>query len=544
MSITNFNLSGLDINDFGVTNSEFGYVGHSWVDPLFAGQTLPDGTIIYDLCLVSIAPGDTTSAVVFSAFPTAIEVTNPAGQIDNVAFNNCDILLPTYPIPPLISVTGGTLEMGCTPEQINCNANEGPVHEVTVSDFEIGKYEVTQDEWGAVVSEYTPMYIEGVGGNLPTYMVSWFDVLTYCNRISQADGLTPCYYADSAHTIVFDTLLGSTSTPYPSIPAFWKKDANGYRLPTEAEWEFAARGGNLSMGYVYSGSDTSDLVAWHEGNSADSTHPQPTLLPNELGIHHMSGNVWEWCTDGFDAQAYDTRTLCSPIGPDVPLANPVSRGGAFNLVDSLFLRVSRRGNLSPGFRSFGQGFRIAKGALTPPPCDHNLVYPLNGATGVPQDTTLYWSLPSECAEFTLALGTTPGGEDILATLDVSDSTSWLMPTLPVNTTIFVSLTPYNGVGANDTCTVFSFSTADCNDDTSTLLIDTFCTGDSYLFAGMTITTPGIYFDTIPLSTGCDSIITLELAELSLVNNLMTPGGTLNCANPSMLPGCSRLHTRS
>lgn len=137
---------------------------------------------------------------------------------------------------------------------------EKPVHPVTLSSYSIGKYEVTQKLWEAVMGSNPSVF---KGENLPVENVSWNDVQEFLRKLNEMTG-------------------------------------KQYRLPTEAEWEFAARGGNLSKGYKYSGSDNPDMVAWHSGNSDWKTQPVGTKAPNELGIYDMSGNVEEWCEDLFD----------------------------------------------------------------------------------------------------------------------------------------------------------------------------------------------------------------------------------------------------
>ena len=256
--------------------------------------------------------------------------------------------------PEMVFVQGGTFEMGCTPEQTDCDSDESPVHEVTLTDYYIGKYEVTQGQWLALVPEYDPFDGNfGQGDTHPAYDISWYDAVTFCNRLSQQEGYTPVYYADAGFTQIYDALNDGSGTVYQD------PTANGYRLPTEAEWEYAARGGAQSEGYQYSGSNDIDEVAWYDGNDNSQSEPAGTKAPNELGIYDMSGNMREWCWDWYDPNYYGNSPSCAPV-PIEPTVDPprVQRGGSWYFPAS-WSRVSKR-LVHSASRLYLFGFRLSR----------------------------------------------------------------------------------------------------------------------------------------------------------------------------------------
>jgi formylglycine-generating enzyme required for sulfatase activity len=228
-----------------------------------------------------------------------------------------EVSFTTLPSPEIemIFVEGGTFMMG-SPEGVGI-IDERPQHQVTLSSFNIGKYEVTQSQWEVVMGS-NPSTLK-TGDNYPVESVSWYDVEEFIVKLNALTG-------------------------------------KNYRLPTEAEWEYAARGGNKSNNYIYSGSDNSDDVAWHWNNSDGTYHQVGTKLPNELGIYDMSGNVYEWCYDW--AGSYTTEAQTDPTG--YPAVRPwrIFRGGTWHYAPAS-CRVAYRGFTSPDERQDGLGFRLA-----------------------------------------------------------------------------------------------------------------------------------------------------------------------------------------
>ncbi len=238
----------------------------------------------------------------------------------------------------MIYVEGGTFEMG---DHFNeGETGELPVHEVTLNSFLIGQYEVTQDEYEAVM-DWNPANGYGVGDIYPVYNVTWYNAVEYCNALSEQEDFTPCYDLSD-----------------------WSCDfsADGYRLPTEAEWEFAARGGvNWADNYRYSGTtDNLGDYAWYSSNSGSQTHEVGTKESNQPNIYDLSGNVWEWCNDWYSSSYYGSSPDINPTGPNSG-SYRVLRGGSW-FSDAGFCRVAYRNSSLPGHWYFSIGFRILRAA--------------------------------------------------------------------------------------------------------------------------------------------------------------------------------------
>ena len=254
----------------------------------------------------------------------------------------------------MVYVPGGSFQMG-NPNSSVGYSDERPVHRVTLTGFYMGKYEVTQAQYRAVMGS-NPSSGYGVGNNYPVYYVSWYAALVFCNKLSIAEGLTPAYRINGSTD---PSAWGSVPTNSNSTwnAAEIDSGSTGYRLPTEAQWEYAAKGGNGSPGnYTYSGSNTVGDVAWYSGNSNSTTHAVGTKAPNGLGLYDMSGNVWEWCWDWYGT--YSSRAQTDPEGASSG-SYRVLRGGYW-FISAEFVRSAYRYNDDPYNRGGSLGFRLAR----------------------------------------------------------------------------------------------------------------------------------------------------------------------------------------
>jgi len=248
----------------------------------------------------------------------------------------------------MVLVEGGSFQMGS-----NEIDNAKPVHSVTLSNFYIGKYQVTQKEWVEIMDANPSKFADDL--NKPVEQVRWYDTIVYCNKRSFAEKLTPYYsIKGSTNPDTWGKTPTSSNAEWDAVTCNWS--ANGYRLPTEAEWEFAARGGNKSHDYRYSGSDDLNSIAWHKDNSGDITHTVGGKLPNELGLYDMSGNIFEWNWDWYNS--YTGNALNNPRGSTNGTYR-VSRGGYWGSSDDL-CRVADRRPCNPFDDHFGLGFRLAR----------------------------------------------------------------------------------------------------------------------------------------------------------------------------------------
>lgn len=248
---------------------------------------------------------------------TSVDIT----EIYNVLLNGFPVETTEYTVNgvtfTMVNVEGGTFMMGNPDYQSHLDFYaEGPVHQVTVSSFAIGQTEVTQELWQAVMG----FNYSGHGGNLqfPAEYMTWNLVQEFIAKLNEMTG-------------------------------------KNFRLPTEAEWEFAARGGNKSGSYLYSGSNNLNDVAWYDANSGEESHIVGTKAPNELGIYDMSGNVWEYCSDWYGEYSADAQT--NPTGPETG-QEKVIRGGSWYGGASV-CRVAQRFKVPALFGDDDIGFRLA-----------------------------------------------------------------------------------------------------------------------------------------------------------------------------------------
>ena len=221
--------------------------------------------------------------------------------------------------PEVVFVQGGIFSMGSNSGQ----HDERPVHSVTVSDFSIGKFEVTVGQYKAFCNETGRSMPEapswGWQDRHPIVNVTYNDAVAYCNWLGEKFG-------------------------------------GDWRLPTEAEWEYAARGGNKSNGYTYSGSNDLESVAWFEDNAGGQTNSVGRKKLNELGIYDMSGNVWEWCRDRYVENYYSNSPSSNPRGPSSG-SDRVLRGGSWR-INAPYCRVAYRNYGTPDYRNDVYGFRV------------------------------------------------------------------------------------------------------------------------------------------------------------------------------------------
>ena len=223
----------------------------------------------------------------------------------------------------MVSISGGTFLMGCTPEDTECDSDESPQHGVTISSFEISKYEVTQDQWEAVMGS-NPSDFDSCGDNWPVDTVSWKDIQVFIEELNNLTDLS-------------------------------------YRLPTEAEWEYAARAETTTRWECGDNATCLDDIAWYTENSrsiAEGSHPVGQKNPNLWGLYDMTGNVWEWVNDFYKYDYYLSDNTTDPTGPVSGSLNVIRGGSWYSLAKEC--RSSNRINYNPEVLWNNFGFRLAR----------------------------------------------------------------------------------------------------------------------------------------------------------------------------------------
>ncbi len=325
------------------------------VDAATAGELYLDGAKLGDLpagakaTMTNIEAGDRSVEIRYA--DGKIEkrgATVSEGRITNVSFGYkkaaaqpATALNVERPGPGFVLVPGGTFTMGSPPTEPGRYADEEQ-HQVTLSPFAISVYDLTFDEYDeyCAATKARRPDDEGWGrGSSPVINVSWFDAVSYCNWRSKKEGKTPAYKISGK-----------------DVACNW--GANGYRLPTEAEWEYAAKGGPeasaRATNAMFAGSADPGEVAWYSDNSGNRTHPVGEKAPNGLGLYDMAGNVWQWCWDWHGN--YTSATQADPRGPSHGM-NRIYRGGSW-ILSPESLRSAMRGNNGPDFWNNRSGFRI------------------------------------------------------------------------------------------------------------------------------------------------------------------------------------------
>lgn len=252
------------------------------------------------------------------------------------SWSQTDVRVPDW----MVYVEGGTFLQGSPESEPGRSFDEGPRREVTLSSFLLAKREVTFDEYDEYCSSSGKPRPDDKGWgrwSRPAIHVTWRDAVEYCNWRSKKEGLAPVY-----------TIAGDVVT------CDWTAD--GYRLPTEAEWEFAARGGKKARGFPYPGGSDPEVLAWFSLNSGNRTHPAGGKTANELGLFDMAGNVWEWCWDWY--AGYPSGRVSDPRGPDGAALKVARGGGYFNVVSNL--RPAKRWFVDPAHKFDYLGFRLAR----------------------------------------------------------------------------------------------------------------------------------------------------------------------------------------
>ena len=305
--------------------------------------TLPNGLT---LSAEGVISGTTTTS---GASTFTVKAANGTGS-------DTKSLSITVRLVEMVSITAGTFTMGSPTSEAERDTDETQ-HSVTLTGFSIGKYQVTQEQYQAVMGagEDRTTTTYGRGDNYPIYFVSWYDALAFCNRLSIAEGLTPVY-SISGKTDPSEWGNVPTSNDSTWDAVVMDKSKNGYRLPTEAEWEYACRAGTTT---AYNTGDTlSDNTGWYITNSGIKTHQVGLKTANAWGLYDMHGNVYEWCWDWYDSSYYSSSPANNPTGAATG-SKRVIRGGSCGREGDR-MRSAFRGTSYPSDRFQSLGFRLVR----------------------------------------------------------------------------------------------------------------------------------------------------------------------------------------
>lgn len=325
----------------------------SWspaVSDMFVSNTIYTATIT-----LTAKAGFTLTGVTTDFFTVAgtTSDTNPA---------NSGVVTAVFPATTanLAAVTDYTSTVVGTLKAVQGGTFNNGTADMTVSSFRMSQYEVTRTQFSDIMGTDPSDTSRSSGTSDPVQMANWYHAIAFCNKLSLDEGLTPVYSVSVGGTSVdwsaltYGEIPTTSNSDWNAATANWS--ANGYRLPTEAEWQFAARGGNSSNGYTYAGSNTIGDVAWYTTNSGSKTHTVGGLAANELGLYDMSGNVWEWCWDWYATYPATAQTDYHGAASGT---GRIERGGGW-FYSASSCTVAYRGIDDPNIRSSLIGFRVVR----------------------------------------------------------------------------------------------------------------------------------------------------------------------------------------